>query len=737
MSKIIYTHTDEAPMLATHSFLPIIKAFAAPAGVEVETRDISLAGRILAQFPDYLPQNKQVADALSELGEMVNEPSANIIKLPNISASVPQLKAAIAELQSQGYAIPAFPDDPQTDEEREIRARYGRVMGSAVNPVLRQGNSDRRAPASVKNYAKANPHSMGAWASDSKTNVATMGENDFFSNEKSVVMPHDDTLTIQHVAADGAVTTLKEDLAVLAGEVVDGTVMRAAALDEFLRAQVARAKQEGILFSVHLKATMMKVSDPIIFGHAVRAYFADVFTQYGDDLAAAGLSANDGLGTILPALDGLDNGAEIKAAFEKALADGPAMAMVDSDRGITNLHVPSDVIVDASMPAMIRGGGKMWGPDGNPADALAVIPDSSYAGVYQAAIDDCRENGALDPTTIGTVPNVGLMAQAAEEYGSHDKTFEIETDGQVQVVNSASDVLISHDVAKGDIWRACQTKDIAIRDWVKLAVTRARASNTPAVFWLDEARAHDANLIAKVNEYLPEHDTSGLEIEIMAPEAATKHALARMREGKDTISVTGNVLRDYNTDLFPILELGTSAKMLSIVPLISGGGLFETGAGGSAPKHVQQLVEENHLRWDSLGEFLALASSFEHLATAADNARAQILADTLDRATGTFLLENKSPSRKVGELDNRGSHYYLARYWAQELAAQKEDPELATRFAPIAQALVNDEQTIIDELNSVQGAAVEIGGYYRPDVQKTDAVMRPSNTLNTIINQLN
>src|SRR5690625_626690 len=737
MAKIIYTHTDEAPMLATHSFLPIIRAFAAPAGVGVETRDISLSGRIIALFPDYLPQDKQVNDALAELGELVNDPAANIIKLPNISASIPQVKPAVEERQKKGFAILNYPDNPQTDEEKDIRARYDRVKGSAVNPVLRQGNSDRRAPASVKNYAKANPHSMGEWARDSKTNVATMGENDFFSNEKSVVIEADDTLTIQHVSADGTVTVLKNKLAVLAGEVVDGTVMRAAALDEFLRAQVARAKEEGVLFSVHLKATMMKVSDPIIFGHAVRAYFADVFAQYGDDLAAAGLSANDGLGTILPALDGLPNGAEIKAAFDTALQEGPAMAMVDSDRGITNLHVPSDVIIDASMPAMIRSGGKMWGPDGGQSDALAVIPDSSYAGVYQATIDDCRENGALDPATIGTVPNVGLMAQAAEEYGSHDKTFEVASAGKVQVVNESGDVLIEHDVEAGDLWRACQTKDVAIRDWVKLAVTRARASNTPAVFWLDENRAHDANLIAKVKEYLPEHDTSGLEIEIMAPEAATKYSLTRMRAGKDTISVTGNVLRDYNTDLFPILELGTSANMLSIVPLINGGGFFETGAGGSAPKHVQQLVEENHLRWDSLGEFLALASSFEHLAGATDNPRAQVLADTLDRATGTFLLENKSPSRKAGELDNRGSHYYLARYWAQELATQDADAELAQRFAPIAQALVDGEDAIISELTQVQGQPVEIGGYYRPDVTKTDAVMRPSATLNSVLDQLN
>lgn len=736
MAKIIYTHTDEAPMLATHSFLPIIRAFASPAGVELETRDISLSGRILSQFPDYLPADRQVNDALAELGDLVKDPSANIIKLPNISASIPQLKAAVAELQEQGFAIPNYPDNPQTDEEKDIRARYDRVKGSAVNPVLRQGNSDRRAPASVKNYAKANPHSMGEWAKDSKTNVATMGEDDFFSNEKSVVIPADTTITIQHVAEDGSVTALKKDIAVLKGEVIDGTVMRAAALDEFIKEQIQRAKDEGILFSVHLKATMMKVSDPIIFGHVVKVFFADVFEKYGDDLAAAGLSANDGLGTILPALENLDNGAEIKAAFDKALAEGPEMAMVDSSRGITNLHVPSDVIIDASMPAMIRSGGKMWGPDDGQHDALAVIPDSSYASVYQATIEDCRENGALDPTTIGTVPNVGLMAQAAEEYGSHDKTFEIERAGRVQVVDTDGNVLIEHSVESGDIWRACQTKDVAIRDWVKLAVTRARASNTPAVFWLDENRAHDANLITKVNQYLPEHDTTDLQIEIMAPEAATKFSLQRMREGKDTISVTGNVLRDYNTDLFPILELGTSAKMLSIVPLINGGGLFETGAGGSAPKHVQQLVEENHLRWDSLGEFLALASSFEHLATATDNARAQVLADTLDKATERFLLENKSPSRRVGELDNRGSHFFLGYFWAEELAQQTKDAELASTFASVAQALGESEDTIVKELADIQGKSVDIGGYYRPDVDKTNDVMRASATLRAVLDQL-
>ncbi|MCW2789063.1 MAG: NADP-dependent isocitrate dehydrogenase, partial [Aeromicrobium sp.] len=670
MAKIIYTHTDEAPALATYSFLPVIEAYASTAGVEVETRDISLAGRIIALFGDRLTPEQQIPDALAELGALAKTPEANIIKLPNISASVPQLKAAIAELQAQGYALPDYPDDPQSDEDKEVRGRYDKVKGSAVNPVLREGNSDRRAPASVKSYARKHPHSMGAWSSDSKTNVATMDADDFRSNEKSVVIDTDTTIAIQHVDAAGTTTTLKEPFAVLAGEIVDGTVMRAAALDAFLADQVARAKAEGVLFSVHLKATMMKVSDPIIFGHVVKAFFPAVFEQYGADLAAAGLSPSNGLGGILAGLDKLDNGAEIKAAFEQGLADGPALAMVDSDKGITNLHVPSDVIVDASMPAMIRTSGHMWGPDGAEADTLAVIPDSSYAGVYQTVIDDCRVNGAYDPTTMGSVPNVGLMAQAAEEYGSHDKTFEIEAAGTVQVVDAAGAVLIEHAVEPGDVWRACQTKDVPIRDWVKLAVTRARASATPAVFWLDPSRAHDANLIEKVNAYLPEHDTDGLTIKIMSPAEATQYSIDRIRKGEDTISVTGNVLRDYNTDLFPILELGTSAKMLSIVPLINGGGLFETGAGGSAPKHVQQLVKENYLRWDSLGEFLALASSFEHMATTTGNARAQILADTLDRATGTFLDENKSPGRKLGTIDNRGSHFYLALYWAKELAAQ-------------------------------------------------------------------
>jgi isocitrate dehydrogenase len=730
MSTIIYTHTDEAPLLATYSFLPIVQAYASKAGVEVETRDISLAGRILAQFPERLTEDQRIGDALTELGELAKTPAANIIKLPNISASIPQLKAAIAELQGKGYDLPDYPDDPKTDEEKAIRAKYDKVKGSAVNPVLREGNSDRRAPASVKNYARKHPHKMGAWSPDSKTNVATMSADDFRSNEKSVVLPADDTLTIELTGADGSVTVLKQGLKVLAGEVVDGTVMRVAALREFLAAQVQRAEDEGVLFSAHLKATMMKVSDPIIFGHVVKAYFADVFAQYGDDLEAAGLSPNDGLGVIYAGLDKLSNGAEIKAAFDKALADGPDIAMVDSDRGITNLHVPSDIIVDASMPAMIRTSGHMWGPDGNEHDTLAVIPDSSYAGIYQVVIDDCRAHGAYDPATMGSVPNVGLMAQAAEEYGSHDKTFEIPVDGTVRVRNSAGETLIEHEVSAGDIWRACQTKDIPIRDWVKLAVTRARATGAPAVFWLDENRAHDAQLIAKVNAYLPEHDTAGLEIKILAPTDAIAFSLERIRRGEDTIGVTGNVLRDYLTDLFPILELGTSAKMLSVVPLIAGGGLFETGAGGSAPKHVQQLVKENYLRWDSLGEFLALAVSFEHLATTTGNSRAQILADTLDRATGTFLDENKSPARKVGSIDNRGSHFYLALYWAQELARQTDDADLAAAFADLAENLASSEETINAELLAVQGSPADIGGYYRPDDALASAVMRPSATFN-------
>jgi isocitrate dehydrogenase len=736
MATIIYTHTDEAPLLATFSFLPVIEAYASTAGVEVETRDISLAGRIIALFGDHLKPEQQIGDALAELGALAKTPEANIIKLPNISASIPQLKAAITELQSQGYALPDYPESPSTDEEKDVRGRYDTVKGSAVNPVLREGNSDRRAPTSVKNYARSHPHSMGEWSSDSRTNVATMGADDFRSNEKSVVLEADDTVTIQHVAADGTVTVLKDAFPVLAGEVVDSTVMRAAALDEFLAAQIARAGDEDVLFSVHLKATMMKVSDPIIFGHVVEAFLPAVFEQYGDDLAAAGLSASDGLGSILAGLDKVPNGDEIKAAIQQGLTDGPPLAMVDSDRGITNLHVPSDIIVDASMPAMIRTSGHMWGPDGKEADTLAVIPDSSYAGIYQAVIDDCRANGAYDPTTMGSVPNVGLMAQAAEEYGSHDKTFEIETSGTVQVVDGSGEVLLEHSVSPGDVWRACQTKDIPIRNWVELAVTRARASGAPAVFWLDPSRAHDANLIAKVEQYLPDQDTGGLQIEIMSPADACAFSLERIRRGEDTISVTGNVLRDYNTDLFPILELGTSAKMLSIVPLINGGGLFETGAGGSAPKHVQQLLKENHLRWDSLGEFLALAASLDHLATSAGNVRAQLLGDALDRATGTFLAENKSPSRKAGEIDNRGSHFYLALYWAQELAAQTEDADLAAAFAEIAGDLAANEQAITDELLAVQGSAVDIGGYYRPDDARTSDIMRPSKTFNEVLAKL-
>ena len=738
MAKIIYTLTDEAPMLATYSLLPIVEAFASTAGVDVETRDISLSGRIISVFGDYLAEDQRIEDALAELGALAKSPDANIIKLPNISASIPQLKAAIAELQGQGFALPDYPDDPSTDEEKDVRARYDKIKGSAVNPVLREGNSDRRAPLSVKNYAKANPHSMGAWSADSKTNVATMSSGDFRHNEKSVVIEADGKIKIQFVAADGTTTVLKDSFPVLANEIVDGTLMSASALDEFLTAQVARAKDEGILLSAHLKATMMKVSDPIIFGHVVKAYFPELFANYGQALAAAGLSPANGLATIINGLGELpeDVRAGVEAAIKKGYEDGPALAMVDSDKGITNLHVPSDVIVDASMPAMIRTSGHMWGADGQEHDTLAVLPDSSYAGVYQATIDDCRAHGAFDPTTMGTVPNVGLMAQAAEEYGSHDKTFELNEAGTVQIVNAGGTVLIQHEVAAGDIWRACQVKDIPVRDWVKLAVTRARASATPAIFWLDETRAHDANLIVKVNEYLKDHDTEGLDIQIMSPEKATAFTLERIRRGEDTISVTGNVLRDYLTDLFPILELGTSAKMLSVVPLIAGGGLFETGAGGSAPKHVQQLLKENHLRWDSLGEFLAIAVSFEHLAVTEGNARAQILADTLDRATGTFLLENKSPKRKVGEIDNRGSHFHLAKFWAQELTAQTVDPELAAAFAAVAADLTINEDAIISELAAVQGSPVDLGGYYRPDAAKVAAIMRPSALLNKSIDTL-
>ena len=733
LAKIIYTRTDEAPLLATYSLKPVVEAFAATAGIDVETRDISLAGRILSQFSDYLTEEQRVDDALAELGKLAQTPEANIIKLPNISASVPQMKAAIAELQSQGYALPDYPDSPSTNEEKDVRARYDAVKGSAVNPVLREGNSDRRAPVAVKNFAKAHPHRMGVWSQSSKTNVATMDDHDFRHNEKSVIMPADDVLTIKLVGADGTETVLKSDLKVLAGEVIDGTFMSAKALDQFLAAQVARAKKEGVLFSTHLKATMMKVSDPVLFGHVVRAYFADVFDQYGDQLNAAGLNGENGLAAIYAGLDSLDNGTEIKAAFDKALAEGPALAMVNSDKGITNLHVPSDVIVDASMPAMIRTSGHMWNAAGEEQDTLAVIPDSSYAGVYQTVIDDCRAHGAFDPSTMGTVPNVGLMAQKAEEYGSHDKTFKIPADGTVQVVNSAGDVLIEHAVEAGDIWRACQTKDAPIQDWVKLAVTRSRLSGMPAIFWLDPERAHDRNLTALVEKYLKDHDTEGLDISIKSPVEATQVSIDRIREGKDTISVTGNVLRDYNTDLFPILELGTSAKMLSVVPLMAGGGLFETGAGGSAPKHVQQLVEENHLRWDSLGEFLALAESLRHFANTDGNAKAAVLADALDRATETLLNEGKSPSRKAGEIDNRGSHFYLTLNWAKELATQTEDADLAAVFAPVAEALAAAESEITATFIDVQGSPADLGGYYSPSEEKTNAVMRPSATFNAII----
>ncbi len=735
-STIIYTYTDEAPALATASFLPIVQAVTAQAGVDVETRDISLAGRILAAFPQNLTPEQQVGDALAELGGLATLPEANIIKLPNISASIPQLKAAIAELQSQGYDIPDYPDEPQNLEEKDVRARYDRIKGSAVNPVLREGNSDRRAPLSVKNYARKHPHRNKAFAEGSKTRVATLGHDDFKSNEQTTVIPADDVLTIQHVAEDGSVTELKSGIKVLPDEIVDATFLSAAALDAFLTETLETAKADDILYSVHLKATMMKVSDPIIFGHVVKAYFADVFDRYGDKIAEAGLTPNDGLGAILAGLAQVDGGDEIAGAIRDAMEQGPRLSYVNSDKGITNLHVPSDVIVDASMPALIRNGGKLWGADGGEADTLAVIPDSSYASVYQTVIDDVIAHGPLDPATIGTVPNVGLMAQAAEEYGSHDKTFEISAPGVVQLLNQAGDVLLEHRVAPGDIWRAMQTKDVAIRDWVKLAVTRARATGAPAVFWLDENRSHDAALIAKVNEYLAEHDTDGLTIEILAPAAATQYSLDRLRRGEDTISVTGNVLRDYLTDLFPILEVGTSAKMLSIVPLLAGGGLFETGAGGSAPKHVQQLLAEDYLRWDSLGEFFALAASLEHLAGFTGNGRAQVLADTLDAATGTFLENDKSPGRALGTIDNRGSHFYLALYWAQELAQQQADAELARVFAPVAEALAANEQQIVDELIAVQGSPVEIGGYYRPDPELVAGVMRPSATFNEIIDGL-
>jgi isocitrate dehydrogenase len=734
-SKIIYTFTDEAPALATYSLLPIVQAFASAAGVAVETRDISLAGRILASFPERLTEEQRVGDHLAELGALAQRPEANIIKLPNVSASLPQLKAAIAELQGKGYDVPDHPDEPATDDERDIRARYDKVKGSAVNPVLREGNSDRRAPASVKHFARTHPHSMGAWSAGSKTHVAHMTAGDFRSNERSTTVAEATDVRIEHVGADGTTTVLKASTPLLAGEVIDATAMSKRALVAFLEEQIADAKATGVLFSLHLKATMMKVSDPIIFGHAVRTFFPALFAEHGTVLEELGVSANDGLASLLEAIAELppEPRAAIDDAIQARLAEGPAVAMVDSDRGITNLHVPSDVIVDASMPAMIRTSGQMWNAAGEAQDAKAVIPDSSYAGIYQAVIDDCRTHGAYDPSTIGSVPNVGLMAQKAEEYGSHDKTFEIPADGTVRVVDGAGTTLLEHQVEAGDIWRMCQTKDLPIQDWVKLAVTRARATGAPAVFWLDEARPHDAELIAKVRTYLADHDTDGLQIEVLAPVEATRFSLERLRQGLDTISVTGNVLRDYLTDLFPIIELGTSAKMLSVVPLINGGGLFETGAGGSAPKHVQQLVKENHLRWDSLGEFLALAVSFEHLATSTGNARAQVLADTLDRATGTLLEAGRSPSRKVGEIDNRGSHVYLALYWAQELAAQTDDADLAAAFAPLAERLAEAEEDIAGELLAVQGPPVDIGGYYAPEPATATAVMRPSKTFNAIL----
>ena len=738
-STIIYTFTDEAPALATYSFLPIIEAFAGVAGVEVETRDISLAGRIIATFPERLTDEQRIGDALAELGELALTPEANIIKLPNISASVPQMKAAIAELQAKGYDIPNYPDEPSTPDEVEVRTRYGTVMGSAVNPVLRQGNSDRRAPKAVKDYAKSHPHSMGAWSSDSKTHVATMGEHDFRSNEQSLTVAADGAVRIEHVGSDGAVTVLKESVPVLAGEVIDSTAMDVAALRSFLAAQISDAKQQGVLFSLHLKATMMKVSDPIMFGHAVEVFFADVFAKYGDAIAAAGGDPRNGWASVLCAVESLpaDQRAAIEADIAAAYANGPDLAMVDSDKGITNLHVPSDVIVDASMPAMIRTSGQMWNAAGEQQDAKAVIPDSSYAGVYQTVIEDCIANGAYDPSTMGSVPNVGLMAQKAEEYGSHDKTFEAPSAGSIRVVDTSTGAtLMEQAVSPGDIFRMCQVKDEPIRDWVRLAVDRARATGAPAVFWLDSTRAHDAQLIAKVNKYLGDHDLSGVEIEILAPAVATQFSIDRARQGLDTISVTGNVLRDYLTDLFPILELGTSAKMLSVVPLLNGGGLFETGAGGSAPKHVQQLVKENYLRWDSLGEFLALAVSFEHLAKVTGNERAQILADTLDTATGQLLENGKSPARRLGQIDNRGSHFYIALYWSQELAAQTADAELAARFAPIAAELSANEQTIVDELLGVQGQPADIGGYFAPDAAKATAVMRPSATFNAAIDAI-
>ena len=735
MAKIIYTKTDEAPALATRSFLPIVKAFTNSSQIEIETKDISLAARILANFPEYLNDDQKVEDALTQLGELAKNPEANIIKLPNISASVPQLKSAITELQTLGYALPNFPEEVKTEEDKTILARYNKVKGSAVNPVLREGNSDRRAPKAVKNYAKKNPHSMGAWTADSKTHVATMTEGDFAHNEKSVTLANATTVRIQHIATNGESTVLKEKISLLAGEIIDATTLSKKALLSFLETEIADAKKQNVLFSLHMKATMMKVSDPIIFGHAVKVFFKDLFAKHQEVFDEIGVNVNNGFGHLTNSLENLptDKKNEILADIETIFSNNPAVAMVDSDKGITNLHVPSDIIIDASMPAMIRTSGQMWNAAGEQQDTKAVIPDSSYAGIYTATIDFCKKHGAFDPTTMGTVPNVGLMAQKAEEYGSHDKTFEIATDGKVCVIDAQGTTIIEHTVEAGDIWRMCQVKDAPIQDWVKLAVTRAKASQTPTVFWLDENRAHDIEIIKKVTAYLPNHDTAGLDIRILSPIKATEYTLERIKDGKDTISVSGNVLRDYLTDLFPILELGTSAKMLSIVPLMNGGGLFETGAGGSAPKHVQQFEKENHLRWDSLGEFLALAVSLEHLGRTTNNPKAIVLSETLDEATDKFLENKKSPSRKVGELDNRGSHFYLAMYWAQELASQNKNAELKTQFTPVAESLIENESVIVNELNSAQGTPINLNGYYLPNEEVVIAEMRVSKTLKSIL----
>lgn len=737
-SKIIYTQTDEAPALATYSLLPIVQAFTKPSGIAIETRDISLSGRIIALFPEYLTESQRIGDHLAELGQLATTPEANIIKLPNISASIPQLKAAIKELQSQGYKLPDYPETASSDEEKSIKARYDKVKGSAVNPVLREGNSDRRAPLSVKNYARKNPHKMGAWSADSKSHVSHMSHGDFYGSEKSALIGESGSVRIELLASDGSSKVLKESTKVLAGEIIDASVMSKKALRAYIAEQIADAKSKGVLLSVHLKATMMKVSDPIIFGHFVSVFYGPVLEKHAAVLASLGVDLNNGIGDLYAKIKSLpaEQQAQIEADISALYKDRPPLAMVNSDKGITNLHVPSDVIVDASMPAMIRDSGKMWNTEGKLQDTKACIPDRCYAGVYQVVIDDCKKHGAFDPKTMGSVPNVGLMAQAAEEYGSHDKTFQIPADGVVRVTDAAGKVLLEQSVDSGDIWRMCQVKDAPIQDWVKLAVNRARASNTPAVFWLDPKRAHDAQLITKVNTYLKDQNTTGLEIYIKSPEEATQFSLDRIREGKDTISVTGNVLRDYLTDLFPIMELGTSAKMLSIVPLMNGGGLFETGAGGSAPKHVQQFVEEGHLRWDSLGEFLALAESLDHFGNVTNNAKAKVFAKTLDQANGKFLDTNKSPGRAPGELDNRGSHFYLALYWAEALAAQTDDTELKAQFTPLAKTLIDNEQKIVAELLAASGKPVDLGGYYRPDVTKTSQAMRPSATFNRALASL-